>query len=230
MSLIIKGIIGLVLTGGIVSAVVFVPKLEFKDTPVIHEVKPEVKSENVEVEPVITVIEPELVGETVNEEVKVETNPSVKSTLAPQVQTPKIDNSQLLAEQQKLAELEAGNRILEEALRQKLEREAKEKSIIEQRARDEVDRIKEETRKTQALIKQIQTECENPINQWNQEILTIKSEYYATLDSINKRPGNSKIQLYAEVNELTKQSNLKINTINTKIEQKTLECSIKYGG
>ena len=116
--------------------------------------------------------------------------------------------------------------IILEILRKQREQE-QEKSRIA--AEQEAKRLQDELDRQQASLAQMKAECDDPINQWKQQILQIKSDYYVKVQDIQNKPITQN-SANGAIDRLTNDTNIQIAEINNNIQQKALQCSIKYGG
>lgn len=115
--------------------------------------------------------------------------------------------------------------IILEILRKQKEQEQEAARIA---AEQEAQRLQDELTKKQALIAQMKSECDDPINQLKQQSLTIKSDYYVKVAEIkNKLASMSSIN--GQIAKLTDDTNAQLAQINNQISQIALQCSIKYG-
>ena len=84
----------------------------------------------------------------------------------------------------------------------------------------------------QLLLAEIKTNCTDPINQWKIAALQLKADYPLKLKALNDSFANTGATysgVQPSIAALERDTNSKIDALNIQIQQKSLECSIKYG-
>lgn len=96
--------------------------------------------------------------------------------------------------------------------------------LIKTTSKDLSDEVQNDLNEKQLLVQRMETECNQPIKDMQQQIIQIKANYYAEVELIKKKPISSNI-IYGQIDQLTDSENLKIDIINNQINQKILDCS-----
>lgn len=165
---------------------------------------------------------------------------SATNTVSPVVKNgvkktiPVIDNSAVIK-----AEVEAQAKIQAELdaliVKQKADAQARldeeTKQQAQQQANQKAQALQQELAQKQVLIAEMKSNCDDPINALKQNILDIKTKYFADLKELESsagRRGLTTSAVDAQSIKLLNDANTKIQDLNNQIQQKALECSIKY--
>lgn len=163
--------------------------------------------------------------------------------------TPVVNSNQSskqLEEAKKEAELKAKfaeqDALINKQRAEELDKQNKlnELELVKQREQSKIDamksleeqKLKEDLVKLQNLNIEIKNNCTNPINALKQEALNVKSKYFSDLEYLQSSAGSRGLTTGAVNSQSTKllnDANTKIQDLNNQVQQKALECSIKYG-
>lgn len=187
-----------------------------------------------------------------NQKITTEPIKEIVNTKEVKKNTPVINSnksSKQLEEAKKEAELKAKfaeqdalinkQRAEEKARAEALEKQ-NELEVAKQRVQSQIDaqksseeqKLKEDLVKLQNLNIEIKNNCTNPINALKQEALNVKSKYFSDLEYLQSSAGSRGLTTGAVNSQSTKllnDANTKIQDLNNQVQQKSLECSIKYG-
>lgn len=173
------------------------------------------------------------------DELKNQKTTPVSTTAAPVIKKevdkkiiPVVDNlAALKAENQAKVDAEAKIRAEQYAIKQQAQKDAENKQRqAQEQANQKALALQQELAQKRALLAEMKTNCDDPINVLKQQILDIKSKYFSDLENLKNKPGIMTSYQYDSWSiKLLNDANTKIQDLNNQIQQIALQCSIKYG-
>lgn len=191
-----------------------------------------------------TPVNPEILGQSTSTPVDVPKPIQIKTVIK------KVDNSEAIERveqetenvriakeqaEEKLRQVELERQQQEEVKRLQaieqallLKKQAEEQRIKEQIAK-EAEALKQELVVKQALLARMKTECDNPLDALRQQIIDVKSKYFADLKELDSRPGQTTLDHNSAYIKLIDDANTKIQNLSNRIDQTVLQCKINFG-